>query len=332
MAPGPPHTSGSSSVLIGAKLMPWLLMRIAHTRSRELFILAVVALALGTALAATEFFGVSLALGAFLAGMVIGESEVSHQVGAEVIPFRDIFAVLFFVSVGMLVNPAALWANIGQVLALTALIVVGKALFTLLLGFVLPAPAHTMLVVAAGLSQIGEFSFIVGQSGVALGVLSQEQYGLILASALLAIVLNPLLFRAIPWAERQLRRAPADDLVDLPHLRRAGVVVAAVVGVRQQRDAWFDAEQLEAVARHQRGLGDLLGAGVHLHVGVEEEPHALAVDDAGHRRGAGHAAVEVEDAAQVAELLVEASDEAADHRIRFAAFHHQCGDFDALLL
>lgn len=196
-------------LLIGAKLMPWLLMRIAHTRSRELFILAVVALALGTALAATEFFGVSLALGAFLAGMVIGESEVSHQVGAEVIPFRDIFAVLFFVSVGMLVNPAALWANIGQVLALTALIVVGKALFTLLLGFVLPAPAHTMLVVAAGLSQIGEFSFIVGQSGVALGVLSQEQYGLILASALLAIVLNPLLFRAIPWAERQLRRAPA---------------------------------------------------------------------------------------------------------------------------
>ena len=136
-------------LLIGAKLMPWLLMRIAHTRSRELFILAVVALALGTALAAAEFFGVSLALGAFLAGVVIGESDVSHQVGAEVIPFRDIFAVLFFVSVGMLVNPAALWANIGQVLALTALIVAGKALFTLLLGLVLPAPARTMLVVAA---------------------------------------------------------------------------------------------------------------------------------------------------------------------------------------
>lgn len=196
-------------LLIGAKLMPWLLMRIAHTRSRELFILAVVALALGTALAAAEFFGVSLALGAFLAGLVIGESDVSHQVGAEVLPFRDIFAVLFFVSVGMLVNPAALWANIGQVLALTALIVVGKAVFTLLLGFVLPAPAHTMLVVAAGLSQIGEFSFIVGQSGMALGVLSQEQYGLILASALLAIVVNPLLFRAIPWVERQLQRSPA---------------------------------------------------------------------------------------------------------------------------
>lgn len=95
-------------IFAGAKVMPWLLTRIASTQSRELFILAVVALALGTALGAAELFGVSLALGAFLAGAVIGESEVSHQVGAEVLPFRDIFAVLFFVSVGMLVNPAVL--------------------------------------------------------------------------------------------------------------------------------------------------------------------------------------------------------------------------------
>ena len=195
-------------LLVGAKLMPWLLIRIAHTRSRELFILAVVALALGTALGAAELFDVSLALGAFLAGVVIGESDVSHQVGAEVIPFRDIFAVLFFVSVGMLVNPAALWASAWQVLALTALIVVGKAIFTLVLGLVLPATARTMLVVAVGLSQIGEFSFIVGQAGVSLGVLSQEQYGLILASALLAIVLNPFLFKALPRIEVALQRQP----------------------------------------------------------------------------------------------------------------------------
>jgi len=190
----------------GAKALPWLLTRIAYTRSRELFILAVVALALGTALGAAELFGVSLALGAFLAGVVIGESDVGHQVGDEVLPFREIFAVLFFVSVGMLVDPRALLANIGQVLALTALIVVGKAVFTLLLGLVLPAPGRTMLVVAAGLSQIGEFSFIVGESGVALGILSSEQYGLLLAAALLSIVLNPLLFRAVPWAERALEQ------------------------------------------------------------------------------------------------------------------------------
>lgn len=196
-------------LVVGTKFMPWLLTRIAHTRSRELFILAVVALALGTALGAANLFGVSLALGAFLAGVVIGESDVSHQVGAEVLPFRDIFAVLFFVSVGMLVNPGTLIANAGAVLALTALIVVGKAVVTLLLGFVLPASGRTVLVVAAGLSQIGEFSFIVGQAGLSLGVLTQEQYGLILASALIAIVVNPLLFRAIPVTERLLQRVPA---------------------------------------------------------------------------------------------------------------------------
>lgn len=195
-------------LVVGTKVMPWLLTRIAHTRSRELFILAVVALALGTALGAAEWFGVSLALGAFLAGVVIGESDVSHQVGAEVLPFRDIFAVIFFVSVGMLVNPLALWTNAGQVLALTALIVIGKAVFTFLLGLILPASGRTMLVVAMGLSQIGEFSFIVGQAGLALGVLSQEQYGLILAGALLSIVVNPLLFKAIPSLEQLLQKVP----------------------------------------------------------------------------------------------------------------------------
>lgn len=192
----------------GARLMPWLLTRIAHTHSRELFSLAVVALALGTAFGAAELFGVSLALGAFLAGVVVGESDISHQVGAEVIPFRDIFAVLFFVSVGMLVNPAAVVANAGQIIALTALIVIGKGVLTLLLSFVLPASARTLIVVAAGLSQIGEFSFIVGQTGVSLGILTQDQYGLILAGAVLSIVVNPLLFRAIPLVERTLQKIP----------------------------------------------------------------------------------------------------------------------------
>lgn len=192
----------------GTRFMPWLLTRIAYTRSRELFILAVVALALGTAFAAYELFGVSLALGAFLAGVVVGESDISHQVGAEVVPFRDIFTVLFFVSVGMLVNPAVIVANAGQIFALTGLIVVGKTLITLLMGVILPAPGRTIIVVAAGLSQIGEFSFIVGQSGVALGLLTQDQYGLILAGALLSIVINPLMFRAIPYMEAILQKIP----------------------------------------------------------------------------------------------------------------------------
>jgi CPA2 family monovalent cation:H+ antiporter-2 len=155
---------------------------------------------------------------------VIGESDISHQVEAEVLPFREIFAVLFFVSVGMLVDPAALLANAGYVLALTALVVVGKAILTLLLGLALPASARTMLVVAAGLSQIGEFSFIVGQTGVGLGVLSQEQYGLILAAALLSIVINPVLFRLMPVVERGIQRVPALSRL----LDRAGPTPAAV--------------------------------------------------------------------------------------------------------
>lgn len=196
-------------LFVGARFVPWLFMRIVHTRSRELFILAVVALALGTAVGSAELFGVSLALGAFLAGIVIGESSVSHQVGAEVAPFRETFSVLFFVSVGMLVNVSYLIANAGHVLALTVLIVLGKFVITVLLGAFFPRPARTMLVVAAGLSQIGEFSFILGQAGVSLGVLTQDQYSLILAGALLSILVNPLMFRAISPVESLLRRAPA---------------------------------------------------------------------------------------------------------------------------
>ncbi|HEU5090309.1 MAG TPA: cation:proton antiporter, partial [Roseiflexaceae bacterium] len=195
-------------LLLGKRFLPWLLTRIAFFRSRELFILAVVAAAVGTALGSAQLFGVSLALGAFLAGVVLGESPLSHQIGAEVLPFREIFAVVFFVSVGMLVNPAYLVNNAAHVLVLTALIIAGKTVITVVVGCVLPASAHTMLVVAAGLSQIGEFSFILGQAGIRLGVLSQDQYSLILAGALLSIVLYPVLFRLIPAEERALQYLP----------------------------------------------------------------------------------------------------------------------------
>lgn len=196
-------------LVAGTRLLPWLLKRIAFTRSRELFILAVVAVAVGVALVSAELFGVSLALGAFLAGVVLGESEISHQIGAEVVPFRDVFTVIFFVSVGMLVNPANLFAIAGQVVILTVLVMIGKPLFTILMGFVLPGSARTMLVSAIGRGQIGEFSFIVGQSGIALGVLTQDQYALILDGALISLVFNPVLFRLLPACERALQRFPA---------------------------------------------------------------------------------------------------------------------------
>jgi CPA2 family monovalent cation:H+ antiporter-2 len=133
----------------GIRLLPWLLLRIAKIQSRELFLLVVLVIALGTALTSTEFFGVSLALGAFLAGVVISESTLSYQAAAEILPFQQIFAVLFFVSVGMLVNPQYLLANAGPVLALTGLIVIGKSLMTTLFGFLFPHPARTILIVAA---------------------------------------------------------------------------------------------------------------------------------------------------------------------------------------
>jgi K+:H+ antiporter len=192
----------------GTRLIPWVLMRIAHTRSRELFILAILAIALGIALGAAELFGVSLALGAFVAGVVVNESPLSHQVGADVLPFREAFAVLFFVSIGMLVNPSYTFNNIGIILALTGLIVIGKALVTMLLGFLFPWSARTTLVLAAGLSQIGEFSFILGQEGMELGLLDRDQYSLILAGALLSITLNTPMFRLIYPLEKWLQSFP----------------------------------------------------------------------------------------------------------------------------
>jgi len=196
-------------MFVGQKLIPWLLLRIARTRSRELFILAILAIALGTALGAAELFGVSLALGAFMAGVLVGQSPLSHQVGADVLPFREAFAVLFFVSIGMLVNPGYLLANLGSVLALAALILIGKPVITVMMGFIFPWPARTVLVVSAGLSQIGEFSFILGQAGINFNLLSRDQYSLILAGALLSITVNPLMFRLVLPTEAWLQGFPS---------------------------------------------------------------------------------------------------------------------------
>ncbi|HRF50083.1 MAG TPA: cation:proton antiporter [Anaerolineales bacterium] len=196
-------------LIVGGRAVPWLLQRIAFTQSRELFILVILTVSLGTALGAATVFGVSLALGAFLAGVVVSESPLSHQVSVDVLPFQEAFAVIFFVSVGMLVNPIDLVANAGQVLALTSLIVFGKAVLAAGIGFFFPHPARTALVVAAGLSQIGEFSFIVGQAGLGLGLIDADQYGLILAGALVSITLNPLMFRLIGPVERALQGIPA---------------------------------------------------------------------------------------------------------------------------
>lgn len=190
---------------LGKRFIPWLLEKIAYTRSRELFILAILAISLGTALGSAALFGVSLALGAFVAGAIISQSHLSHQVGADILPFRDSFAVLFFVSVGMLVNPVFVWENLWQVILISGLIICGKFIITLLIGTIIKRPALTFLVVAVGVSQIGEFSFILGQEGLKLDILNQEQYSLLLAGSLISITINPLLYRLMPSIERGLR-------------------------------------------------------------------------------------------------------------------------------
>lgn len=195
-------------LFVGKKLIPWVLLNSARSGSRELFVLAVLAISLGTALGAAKIFGVSLALGAFIAGVVVSESPLSHQVSADLLPFREAFSVIFFVSIGMLVNLGYLAHNLGAVLALSALIIIGKYVITVLLGFFIRRPVHTFLVVAAGLSQIGEFSFILGQAGLSMGLLNQDQYSLILAGALVSITVNPLMFRSINATERGLRQLP----------------------------------------------------------------------------------------------------------------------------
>lgn len=197
-----------SAFFLGKKIIPWILIRIAHTRSRELFILAVLAIALGIALSAAELFGVSFALGAFVAGVVVNESPLSHQVAADVLPFQEAFAVLFFVSIGMLVNPVYLLNNYAIIFAFAILIILGKALTAILLGFLLPWSGRATLVLAAFLSQIGEFSFIMGQEGLKLGLIAQDQYALILAGALLSIILNPVMIRLIAPAENWLQTMP----------------------------------------------------------------------------------------------------------------------------
>lgn len=209
----------------GRRVLPWVLWQISKTGSRELFTLCVVAVAVGIAYGASALFGVSVALGAFFAGLVLRESEFSHRAAEESLPFRDAFAVLFFVSVGMLFDPRVLIERPLQVLAVTAIIMVGKSIAAGLLVVLLRYPLNTALTVSASLAQIGEFSFILIALGGTLGVLPPEAKSLVVAGALLSIALNPLLFTLVEPLRRWIletsalaRRLEAreDPLAELP--------------------------------------------------------------------------------------------------------------------
>ena len=184
-------------LVLGRRIFPWLLWQVARTGSRELFTLCVVAAAVSLAYAAAELFGVSFALGAFFAGVVISESEFSHRAAEESLPLRDAFAVLFFVSVGMLFDPSVLVSEPLRVLAVVAIIIIGKSLAAAALVLIFRYPLNTALTVSASLAQIGEFSFILAGLGMSLGLLPHEGQNLILAGALISISLNSLVFKAL---------------------------------------------------------------------------------------------------------------------------------------
>jgi CPA2 family monovalent cation:H+ antiporter-2 len=278
-------------LLVGRKLFPWFLWRVAKTNSRELFTLAVIATAVGIAYGSAELFGVSFALGAFFAGMVLRESALAHRAAEESLPLRDAFSVLFFVSVGMLFDPAVLSEHPFQVLAVLAVIVVGKSVAACALVLVLRYPLATAITVSASLAQIGEFSFILAALGRSLDLLPAQGQNLILAGAILSIALNPLLFKAIgpllAWLRasselvRRFERS-TDPLAELPmstpHEQLTGQVVLVGYGRvgRCIADALAERAVHFVVAEQNRELVDQLRRrGIPAVAGDASEPAVL---------------------------------------------------------
>ncbi|HEX6945723.1 MAG TPA: cation:proton antiporter [Casimicrobiaceae bacterium] len=217
------------TAVVGTRVIPRMLDHVTQTRSRELFTLTVLVVALGIAVGSALLFGVSMALGAFLAGLVVGRSEYSLRAAADALPMRDAFAVLFFVSVGMLLDPAALLQAPGLVLGALAIVLIGKPLAALALVALMRYPVRTSLTVAIALAQIGEFSFILSTIGRDLGVLTAAATNALVAASIASIVLNPLLYRAIPALERALSpvlgrwsAGPSLPETEAAHARPAG--------------------------------------------------------------------------------------------------------------
>ncbi|WP_367183355.1 YbaL family putative K(+) efflux transporter [Phenylobacterium sp.] len=261
-------------LIVGRRVIPWILHWAAHTGSRELFRLAVFAIALGVAFGAALLFDVSFALGAFFAGMILAESELSQRAAEETLPLRDAFAVLFFVSVGMLFNPAVLVDQLGPLLATVAIVVLGKSLAAFVIVRAFRHDNATALTIAASLAQIGEFSFILAGLGVSLKLLPAEGRDLILGGAIISILLNPLIFAAVTKARPKAKAktpepkagaveapAPADDFlptaltehVILVGFGRVGSAVAE--GLEAQGRPFLVVEVDDAARKRARDAG-----------------------------------------------------------------------------
>ncbi|MDL2260439.1 cation:proton antiporter [Deltaproteobacteria bacterium OttesenSCG-928-K17] len=195
-------------LVVGGKAVPWLLVRVAKTRSQELFTLTVLVVAFATAVGAAFVFDASMALGAFLGGMVVGKSTVSHQAGADLLPLKDAFSVLFFVSVGMLFEPAFILEHPGMVLTCFLIVIIAKPLTAMAVVSFLGYSVHTALTVATGLAQVGEFSFILAQAAEKLELIPTEIYSILVICCMASIVINPSLVRSVPAIEKRLAAHP----------------------------------------------------------------------------------------------------------------------------
>ncbi|MCK6500342.1 MAG: cation:proton antiporter, partial [Nitrospira sp.] len=200
---------GAVALVLGPKVMPWLLRQAARTGSREIFTLAVLAISVGIAFGSAKLFGVSFALGAFIAGVVLHESDLSHKAATNTLPLQDAFAVLFFVSVGMLFDPSVLVRQPVMVAAVLLLVLIAKSVIASAVVLALGYPASTALTVSAALAQVGEFSFILAGLGISEGLMPAEGMNLILASALLSIGINPLMFLLADRLTRWVTDKPA---------------------------------------------------------------------------------------------------------------------------
>jgi CPA2 family monovalent cation:H+ antiporter-2 len=231
-------TFGAIVLLIGPRVLPWVLRQVARTGSRELFTLAILVLSVGIAFGSAELFGVSFALGAFFAGVVLNESDLSHKAATNSLPLQDAFAVLFFVSVGMLFDPTIIVREPLMLAAVLLLILVGKSLIALAVVMLLGYPLSTALMVSASLSQIGEFSFILAGLGIGYGLLPPEGLSLILAGAILSITFNKFTFLGADWINAWVQAGPERKRrLEVSREVNIGLLRAELDAARQRAEA-----------------------------------------------------------------------------------------------
>ncbi|BBF71254.1 YbaL family putative K(+) efflux transporter [Sphingomonas bisphenolicum] len=290
-------------LVVGRRVIPWALHWVVHTGSRELFRLAVLAIALGVAFGAAYAFDVSFALGAFFAGMILGETPLSRRATEETLPLRDAFAVLFFVSVGMLFNPAVLWEQPLPLLATVAIIVVGKSIAAYAIVRLFRYPNDTALTIAVSLAQIGEFSFILASLGTGLGVLPADARDLILAGAIVSIFLNPILFSLVVRARKQEEQdeedaraaaaaAPRMGHVILVGYGRVGKLIAERLAQRRIDFTIIEDDAEKVAEAKEAGLpvvrGNALEDKYLIAAGIGEARHLLIAVPEGFEGGAIH--------------------------------------------